>query len=95
MFKLLLSTDISLLRNTPQKCNAIGLSSLCIAPVFVPKVESGERASREEVVPKVELGEQRVNLSVTLSSHVLFLSLSFESPLASSILSSLCTWCPF
>ena len=38
------------------KCNTIGLSSLCIAPVFVPKVESGERAD----VPKVELGEQRV-----------------------------------
>ena len=36
------------------KCNAIGLSSGCIATVFVPKVESGERAD----VPKVESGER-------------------------------------
>ena len=39
------------------KCNTIGLSSLCIAPVIVLTVKSGERAD----VPKVELGEQRVN----------------------------------
>ena len=38
------------------KCNTIGLSSVCIATVLVPKVESGKRA----VVPKVKLGEQRV-----------------------------------
>ena len=38
------------------KCNKIGLSSLCIATVFVPKVESGEWG----YVPKVELREQRV-----------------------------------
>ena len=38
------------------KCNTIALRSVCIATVFVPKVESGERAD----VPKVELGEQRV-----------------------------------
>ena len=42
------------------KCNTIGLSSLCIATVFVPKVESGEQAD----VPKFELGEQRINLKV-------------------------------
>ena len=34
--------------------------SLCIVPVFVPKVAPGERA----VVPKVELGEQRVKRPV-------------------------------
>ena len=38
------------------KCNTIGLSSLCIAPAFVPKVEFGMQAD----VPKVELSEQRV-----------------------------------
>ena len=40
------------------KCNTIGLSLVCIATVFVPKVESGERAD----VPKVELGEERGKL---------------------------------
>ena len=40
----------------PIKCITIGLRSVCIATVFVPKVESGERAD----VPKVELGKQRV-----------------------------------
>ena len=40
------------------KCNTIGLSSLCIATVFVAKVESGERVD----LPKVELGKQRVKL---------------------------------
>ena len=40
------------------KCNTIGLSSVCVVSVFVPKVESGEQAD----VPKVELGEQRVNI---------------------------------
>ena len=44
------------------KCNAIGLSSLCIATVCVPKVESGEQADK----PKVELGEQRVKLTCVL-----------------------------
>ena len=38
------------------KYNTIGLSSVCVATVFVPKVESGERAD----VSKVRLGEQRV-----------------------------------
>ena len=38
------------------KCNTKGLISVCIATVFVPKVESGERVD----VPKVELGEHRV-----------------------------------
>ena len=40
----------------PYKYSTIGLSSLCIAPVFVPKVKSGERVD----APKVKLGEQRV-----------------------------------
>ena len=40
------------------KCNTIGLSSFCIAPMLsVPKVELGKWAA----VPIVELGEQRVN----------------------------------
>ena len=39
------------------KCNIIGLSSFCIAPLSVPKVEVGERAA----VTIVELGEERVN----------------------------------
>ena len=50
------------------KCNTIGLSSLCIATVFVPKVESGELTD----VPKVELGEQRVKvttLDCTMTSN--------------------------
>ena len=34
------------------------MSSLCILPMFVPKVEAGEQV----VVPRVELGKQRVNL---------------------------------
>ena len=38
------------------KCNTIGLSSFCIAPLSVPKVEVGKQAA----VPIVELGEQRV-----------------------------------
>ena len=42
------------------KCNTIGLSSFCIAPLSVPKVEVGRRAA----VPIVELGEQRVNIKV-------------------------------
>ena len=40
------------------KCNTIGLSSFCIAPMSVPKVEVGEQAA----VPIAELGKQRVNL---------------------------------
>ena len=43
----------------------IGLSAVCIATVFVPKVESGERAD----VPKVELGEQRVNWHKDTHTH--------------------------
>ena len=43
-------------RQTMSLCSTIGLGSLCIATVFVPKVESGEWAD----VPKVELDEQRV-----------------------------------
>ena len=39
------------------------LSSLCIATVFVPKVKSGEWAG----VPKVELGEQRVKVGLSLA----------------------------
>ena len=39
------------------KCNTIGLSSVCVATVFIAKVESGRGAD----VPKVELAEQRVN----------------------------------
>ena len=35
------------------------MGSVCIVPVFVPKVKAGEQA----VVPKVELGEQRVKPS--------------------------------
>ena len=42
------------------KCSTIGLSSVCIATVFVPKVESGEWAD----VPKVELGKQIVRRKV-------------------------------
>ena len=38
------------------ECNTIGFSSVCIATVFVPKVESGEWVD----VPKVELGQHRV-----------------------------------
>ena len=37
-----------------------------IAPVFVPRVKSGEWA----VVPKVKLGEQRVNKAIN-KNHVL------------------------
>ena len=44
------------------KCNTIALSTRCIATVFVPKVESGELAD----VPKVELGKQIVDVSMTL-----------------------------
>ena len=50
------------------KCNTMGLSSFCIAPVSVPKVEVGERAA----VPIIELGEQRVNFYnflVSISPH--------------------------
>ena len=42
----------------------VRLSSLCIATVFVPKVESGERVD----VPKVELGEQRVKYKINMLS---------------------------
>ena len=37
----------------------LGLSSVCVATIFVPKVESGERAD----VPKVVLCEQRVKFA--------------------------------
>ena len=37
----------------------MSLSSVCIATAFVPKYEFGEQTD----VPKVELGEQRVNKS--------------------------------
>ena len=43
-------------RKAPPAASTIELSSLWIAPVYVPKVECGEWAD----VPKVELGEQRV-----------------------------------
>ena len=49
------------------KCNTKGLSSVCIATVFVPKVESGERSD----VPKVELGKQRVQDNRTINHDYL------------------------
>ena len=52
----------------PMSGNTIVLSSVCIAPVFVPKVESGEWAN----VPKVELGEQRVAPTLFFSSKGLW-----------------------
>ena len=39
------------------RCNTIGLSPFCIAPLSVPKVKFGKGVA----VPIVELGEQRVN----------------------------------
>ena len=46
-----------------QRCNTIELSSFCIGPLSVPKVELGEWAD----VPMVELGEHRANWSIWTS----------------------------
>ena len=53
------------------KCNTIGLSSFCIAPLSGPKVEVGEQVA----LPIVKLGEQRVNScgnSVAIAIILLF-----------------------
>ena len=52
-------TRLQTMRFCLDPCNIIGLSSFCIN---VPKVDSGERGG----VPKVELGEQRVNVTTNL-----------------------------
>ena len=52
---ILIEISITVKKKTcVHKCNIIWLSSLCIAPVYVPKVESGEWAD----VPKVKPGAQ-------------------------------------
>ena len=56
-------------------CDTVGLSSLCIATVFVPKVESAEWAD----VPKVKLGEQRVKWQEV--EHVILIHLNLTSSL--------------
>ena len=59
------------------KCNAIGLSSFCIAPVSVLKVELGKRADG----PIVELDKQRVKhkFSRVYTCHNVFKAFSTVS----------------
>ena len=76
------------------KCNTVGLSSFCIAPLSVPKVEVGKRVAvpivqvgKRAAVPIVELGEQRLRLRSCLfcEGRISVLKRWFKTPIQNAV----------